>query len=671
MPEIRIGAGNNLDDIQIGATQVEEVRLGPTLVWRNNEAPMFSNVTLGGTPVTFGLSYSTLRNTNTTVSFTLQELESDIPYNVSMTVGGVEVGTTVVNTVGGSGSISISAEALGGATAPAGVLDAPITILITAVDSVGSSQTFRFFINELTVVGGSVSTNPSNRTVTISNTQASNSQTWTYSYVLPNSGANLTVSAGGSVTASATCGNNDSESIPSGTITSSIPGGTLSPVTIPGTTVTLRSRGTVSQTSTANVVVASGANFTVSPSSVSTTYSGLCPGQSAGGASGTVTLTANSGFFFSNGSTTRSYSVPNTSNGGTHTIPANTGGALAAQGSTITLVDSSSQFDWSTSSPITIAAGFPGTTGTTTATITTAPGLEFASGDSSPTVSGSPTAQPNPTFTAGTNTANVDLSYTLGTNETVTLSGGSATVSYVAPTFTTSCGASETLGDGDDEYIVDFRWTGGNVPDPDDVTHNIGNSPTGATSALTYPFSGDVRRGRVVVSNIPSDEAINFDIEFAVDDGTTSISCDRSVVRAQAAPVVNWGFSLTSSNTGSNTCAGGEIIMRFRVRPSINPASVTTITRTDMNIQTITSCSLTSGTGPATLTSTENRNVSFGAGPLVSPLDSGNFGVTVSGAPGPVARYSCGVAFTVTDTNGTIGGSSSTSRSETIPFCTD
>ena len=39
MPEIRLGAGANMEDIRLGSTQIEEVRLGAELVWRNNALP--------------------------------------------------------------------------------------------------------------------------------------------------------------------------------------------------------------------------------------------------------------------------------------------------------------------------------------------------------------------------------------------------------------------------------------------------------------------------------------------------------------------------------------------------------------------------------------------------------------------------------------------------------
>lgn len=40
MPEIRLGAGDNLVNVNLGSTEVEEVRLGTVLVWRNNAIPV-------------------------------------------------------------------------------------------------------------------------------------------------------------------------------------------------------------------------------------------------------------------------------------------------------------------------------------------------------------------------------------------------------------------------------------------------------------------------------------------------------------------------------------------------------------------------------------------------------------------------------------------------------
>lgn len=50
MPEIRLGAGENLGNINLGSVEVEEVRLGTILVWRNNVAP-FLSVSVNGTVV--------------------------------------------------------------------------------------------------------------------------------------------------------------------------------------------------------------------------------------------------------------------------------------------------------------------------------------------------------------------------------------------------------------------------------------------------------------------------------------------------------------------------------------------------------------------------------------------------------------------------------------------
>ena len=50
MPEIRLGAGENLVNVNLGAVEVEEVRLGTVLVWRNNVAP-FLRVLVNGTQV--------------------------------------------------------------------------------------------------------------------------------------------------------------------------------------------------------------------------------------------------------------------------------------------------------------------------------------------------------------------------------------------------------------------------------------------------------------------------------------------------------------------------------------------------------------------------------------------------------------------------------------------
>ena len=58
MPEIRLGAGENLVNVNLGAVEVEEVRLGTVLVWRNNVAPFLRllvngvQVDTNGDPIT-------------------------------------------------------------------------------------------------------------------------------------------------------------------------------------------------------------------------------------------------------------------------------------------------------------------------------------------------------------------------------------------------------------------------------------------------------------------------------------------------------------------------------------------------------------------------------------------------------------------------------------------
>ena len=50
MPEIRLGSGENLTNMQLGEVQVDEVRLGSILVWRNN-VPPFLRLLVNGTQI--------------------------------------------------------------------------------------------------------------------------------------------------------------------------------------------------------------------------------------------------------------------------------------------------------------------------------------------------------------------------------------------------------------------------------------------------------------------------------------------------------------------------------------------------------------------------------------------------------------------------------------------
>ena len=353
MPEIRIGAGANMEDIRIGTTQIEEVRLGTELVWRNNEAPIFSATTFGGNAIIAGAAVATRRNTATTVGFSLTEVEGDVPYTVTATINGTAIAdTATVATAGGNGTLNITAAELGGTTAPAGVLDTPIRVEVTATDSANASSTFVFTIRELTVAVPTIQTTPAGNQV-LTSTGAAQTATWSYTYITPVSGQGLTISAPGpDITATAGCGGTDTATTQAPVITSIIAGGTLAPVNGLAVTRTLTVNGINTVTATANVEAAVGANFTVAPTTVSTNYTGQCGNSPVGfNASGNVTLTANAGFSFA-GNATFNYAVPNTVHGGTHTVPANTGNIGADVDSTVTLVDNSAGFRFVTASPI-------------------------------------------------------------------------------------------------------------------------------------------------------------------------------------------------------------------------------------------------------------------------------------------------------------------------------
>lgn len=69
MPEIRIGALPNLEDVRLGGVQIEEVRLGTQLVWRNNALP---TITVTGPTVGVmgdNIDITVIANRNNTVDF--------------------------------------------------------------------------------------------------------------------------------------------------------------------------------------------------------------------------------------------------------------------------------------------------------------------------------------------------------------------------------------------------------------------------------------------------------------------------------------------------------------------------------------------------------------------------------------------------------------------------
>ena len=53
MPEIRLGAAENFSNINLGATILQEIWLGPTLVWQNNQGPVFANIVWDAATNTF------------------------------------------------------------------------------------------------------------------------------------------------------------------------------------------------------------------------------------------------------------------------------------------------------------------------------------------------------------------------------------------------------------------------------------------------------------------------------------------------------------------------------------------------------------------------------------------------------------------------------------------
>ena len=155
MPEIRLGAGENMADIRLGSVQIVEVRIGDALVWRNNARPVFTTFQVDGTDVAAGANLTRDRATQIVLSWTAQDME---PAGISDNIVAFRVirngGTPIPVSVSTpspteSGTYTIVAS-IYDAFEFSGVLPTPEVWRVEAEDSVGSVGSVEFNITEFT-----------------------------------------------------------------------------------------------------------------------------------------------------------------------------------------------------------------------------------------------------------------------------------------------------------------------------------------------------------------------------------------------------------------------------------------------------------------------------------------------------------------------------------------
>ena len=560
MPEFRLGSTPDMEDVRLGATQIEAVYLGSDLIWRNNEPPQFNTFSVNGNSVSEGSTISIPRNSTSTINFTLGELEGDTPYDVRYVFNGVHISNTTVSSNGGSGSFTITPSMIGGSSGPAGVLDDVHEVSILAADVAGGQEEFSFNIGTLTVSAPSVTTSPSGN-VTLATVGPDMSQTWSYSYNLPTSGAGLTLSAPGpDITATASCGGTDSVSTQVPVITSTIPGGTLSPVSGTAATRTLTLNGVGTATATANVVAGAGEQFTVSPGTVSDTYTGLCGSlPSSATAAGTVTLTALSGFSFS-GANTFSYSVPATPNGGTHTITTalinSQGGGFGADvTSTVTYTGGTTPFAITSPTGTTMHTGPSVATFSVTVTVELVEvgvfveSLPSVNGVSVPFTIGDPTGTEVDVTISG-------LSY--GSNHTIALSAAGSAGSVSSVVLFTGSGASGALSWGNS--LITLNGASGATAD---VTNTIEYSAPGQFITSVPTINMGTHDDITVGDSSPQtynwsldDVVIGTDVIVNMTGGTSGAGTTM-ITFTDASP--DYGYSSIPSQTVLTGFPGGTI----------------------------------------------------------------------------------------------------------------
>ena len=216
MPEIRLGAGNNLEDIQLGGVQIEEVRLGIELVWRNNLAPMLSGFTVAGNAVADGESITIFRATNINITFSATDMDVP-PDNVvafRLFRNNVQVGADIPTTTPSateSGSATIL-NTVYTAASEAGVQATPDVWRIDAIDAVGSEGSYEFMVNNLDFSAPSIS--PNGRTIVGS----AASQNFPYTVTGAANSIGLATDAGATVNVAAACGGSNSTVVTANTV---------------------------------------------------------------------------------------------------------------------------------------------------------------------------------------------------------------------------------------------------------------------------------------------------------------------------------------------------------------------------------------------------------------------------------------------------------------------
>ena len=167
MPEIRLGAADNLVNIALGATELQEVRLGPELVWVNNRAPVITATTWGGQTFTRdadgvveeGQVFSIAAGTDTVLTWTAQDM--DMPpdmiaqFQIIQIVGGttVEIVRATIPATGTTANGTYTVAASDATTYPQyqtlGDIAMPDTWIIRSTDVEGSEDDLSFMIDEV------------------------------------------------------------------------------------------------------------------------------------------------------------------------------------------------------------------------------------------------------------------------------------------------------------------------------------------------------------------------------------------------------------------------------------------------------------------------------------------------------------------------------------------
>ena len=290
MPEIRLGAGNNLEDVQLGGVQIEEVRLGTELVWRNNESPQVTLFRVNSVALPEGNLAAFTRNTLNTLTITATEVEMEVPYTLELFRGGVTTGITgSITTPGGSTTLNIPSTVYD-STSAGGLLVTPDDWTLLLVDTALSEEEYEFQVGTLNFAAPSISVTGST-SITTTDFRLTTGQTRTFNYtVAPStSGTGLTTTPSGSIDVSGvSCGSGTSTE----TITAStVAGGVTQTVTqnvnyriVPGTT-------------TSSIGVTGTFNNVTAPSSVSVRFGRLCgSGATSGSGSYSVPYTPATGY---------------------------------------------------------------------------------------------------------------------------------------------------------------------------------------------------------------------------------------------------------------------------------------------------------------------------------------------------------------------------------------